>query len=245
MTETLVVKGLSKSYESSGALIHALRGIDLVVEAGELVAVMGPSGCGKTTLLNLLGGLDDPTSGEIHLAGLRVDTLSERHRAIMRRRQIGIVFQAYNLIGNLTVSDNVELPALMAGFSTGEARARRETLFEELGIADKSGESPSGLSGGQQQRVAMARALVNRPALLLADEPTGNLDFESSVEVVELLRRYNAEGQTIVMVTHNPRVASIASRIVRMRDGEITDEVRMNSETDPRAVLTSLIDLGV
>ena len=245
MTQTLVVRGLSKTYKSDGASIVALRGVDLAVESGEFVAVMGPSGCGKTTLLNLVAGLDDATSGEILVAGQRVDGLSERQRAILRRRRIGIVFQSYNLIGNLTAADNVELPALVAGLSAAEARSRRQDLFVQLGIADKGGSAPGSLSGGEQQRVALARAMIGQPALLLADEPTGNLDSESSGEVVDLLARYNDSGQTIVMVTHNPRIASVTDRIVRMRDGQISDEVRVDREPDPRAVLSTLIDLEV
>ena len=245
MTQTLVVRGLSKTYKNDGASIAALRGVDLAVESGEFVAVMGPSGCGKTTLLNLIAGLDDATSGEILVAGQRVDGLSERQRAILRRRRIGIVFQSYNLIGNLTAADNVELPALLAGLSAAEARSRRQDLFVQLGIGDKGGSAPASLSGGEQQRVALARAMIGHPALLLADEPTGNLDSESSGEVVDLLARYNDSGQTIVMVTHNPRIASVTDRIVRMRDGKISDEVRVDREPDPRAVLSTLIDLEV
>jgi putative ABC transport system ATP-binding protein len=168
--------------------------------------------------------LDRPTTGEIWLDGQRIDTLSEAKRAILRRQRIGFVFQFFNLINNLSVADNVELPARLIGTPRAEARERREELLDELGIAGKAYEVPSRLSGGQRQRVALARALVNHPAVLLADEPTGNLDSESTQEVLALLRRYHEAGQTIVLVTHAPDVAAIASRIVTMRDGEVVDD---------------------
>ena len=245
MTEILSARELARTYETNGAAVLALRGVDFAVEQGELVAVMGPSGCGKSTLLNLLAGLDRPTAGEVYLAEKRVDNLSEGKRAVIRRRQIGFVFQAFNLIGNLSVSDNVELPALVAGFSAKEARSRREDLLEELGIGDKGDAVPASLSGGEQQRVAIARALINRPSVLLADEPTGNLDTKSTREVLALLQSSNADGQTIVLVTHDPRVASAANRIIRMRDGWIVHETRIDDKSDSRAVLSSLIDLEV
>ena len=245
MSEILRARELAKTYDSNGATVLALRGVDIAVEQGELVAVMGPSGCGKSTLLNLLGGLDRPTAGEVFLGGERIDNLSEGERAVIRRRQVGIVFQAYNLIGNLTVADNIELPALIAGLSSKEARARRQALSEELAIADRSDAVPAKLSGGEQQRVAIARALINRPDVLLADEPTGNLDTKNARDVLDLLRRYNADGQTIVLVTHDPRVASTANRIIRMRDGWIVDETRIEDRNDSKAVLSSLMDLEV
>ncbi len=245
MSEILKARELAKTYQSNGTAVLALRGIDLAIDEGEFVAVMGPSGCGKSTMLNLLGGLDTPTAGEVHLGGERIDSLSEARRAVMRRRQVGIVFQAYNLIGNLTVADNVELPALIAGFTPREAKKRREDLLEHLDVADKARDVPARLSGGQQQRVAIARALINDPSVLLADEPTGNLDTEGTREVIDLLSRYNAEGQTTVLVTHNHVVASAASRIVHMRDGMVVDETRIGDRRDSRAVLSSLIDLEV
>ena len=245
MSEMLKARELAKTYQTNGTRVLALRGIDLAIGPGEFVAVMGPSGCGKSTMLHLLGGLDTPTAGEVHLAGERIDTLSEAKRAIIRRREVGIVFQAFNLIGNLTVADNVELPALLAGYSARQAGARREDLLGQLGIADKARTVPTSLSGGEQQRVAIARALVNTPSVLLADEPTGNLDTESSREVTALLGRHNAEGQTIVIVTHNHVVASSASRIVHLRDGMIADETRVDSKGDSKAVLSRLVDLEV
>ena len=236
-------RGLTKTYETGGATIQALRGVDLTIAPGEFVAVMGPSGCGKSTLLHLLGGLDRPTSGELVLGGTRVDGLSEAKWAVLRRRQVGFVFQLFNLIGNLTVAENVELPALLAGFSAAEARARRVELLDELGIGDKAGMVPALLSGGQQQRVALARALINRPAILLADEPTGNLDTAATRDVLALLTRYHAQGQTILLVTHEARVGSAADRLITMRDGAIVDETVLQTATaDPRA-LSDLVRL--
>jgi putative ABC transport system ATP-binding protein len=206
---------------------------------------MGPSGCGKSTLLHLLGGLDRPTAGEVHLGGRRVDQLSEAAWALLRRRQVGFVFQFFNLIANLTVADNVELPGLLAGLSPREARARRRELLEDLGIEELAGSVPSHVSGGQQQRVAIARALINRPAVLLADEPTGNLDSESSREVLGLLRRHHERGQTIVLVTHDARVASAADRVIHMRDGLISEVTVLDSDRDPGALASQLLRLEV
>jgi len=221
MTYIIKTQNLIKTYEQPGVPIAALRGINLTVQPGEFVVLMGPSGCGKSTLLHLLGGLDQPTSGEIQFTGRRVDELTETEWAVLRRRRIGFMFQAFNLINNLTVSDNVELPALIAGYKLREVHARRKDLLNRLGLTEKADSVPTHLSGGQQQRVALARALINQPDLLLADEPTGNLDSQNTHEVLELLREANRAGQTIVLVTHDPQVAQTASRIVRMRDGVI------------------------
>ncbi len=237
----LQTKNITKIYRSNGGEVHALRGVDLAVEPGELVAVMGPSGCGKSTLLHILGGLDSPSSGEVYLAGQRIDQMSEAQRAILRRRQVGFVFQAFNLIGNLSVSDNVELPALVAGSPTTQARQRREGLLSGLGVGEKSKNVPAQLSGGEKQRVALARALVNQPAILLADEPTGNLDSKTTFDVLRLLRQTHAQGQTILMVTHDPNVASIAQRVIFMRDGQISHETRLGERGDPKALLTELL----
>jgi putative ABC transport system ATP-binding protein len=228
MQAILEARGVAKIYRSNGVETQAVRGVDMTIAAGEFVALMGSSGCGKSTLLHLLSGLDRPTAGEVYLGGQRVDPLGEAAWAVLRRRQIGIVFQFFNLINNLTVADNVELPALLAGASTREARASRKALLAKLGLGHKAGTVPPRLSGGQQQRVALARALVNRPALLLADEPTGNLDSQSAAEVLELLRRAHEEGQGILMVTHDPRIACAAGRVLHMRDGQIVGETSMN-----------------
>jgi putative ABC transport system ATP-binding protein len=238
-----MISKLAKTFESRGVTLQALRDVDLEVYEGEFVALMGPSGCGKSTLLQLIAGLDRPTSGEVALHGERIDGLSEGRRAVLRRTQIGFVFQFFNLIGNLTVADNVELPALLAGISPGEARRRRERLLDELGISGKAESVPSQLAGGEQQRVAIARALINRPALLLADEPTGNLNSEGTTDVLELLRSYHAQGQTILLVSHDARVASAADRVLYMRDGQIRDEARMERVLDPRSVLARLMQL--
>ena len=239
----LQTKNLTKIYRNNGSEVHALRGIDLAVIPGELVAVMGPSGCGKSTLLHILGGLDSPTAGDVYLAGQRIDQMREAQRAVLRRKQVGFVFQAFNLIGNLSVSDNVELPALVAGSPPGQARQRCEGLLSRLGVEGKSRNIPAQLSGGEKQRVALARALVNQPAILLADEPTGNLDSKATFDVLRLLRQTHEKGQSILMVTHDPNVASIAQRVIFMRDGQITSETRLDERHDPRILLTELLEL--
>jgi putative ABC transport system ATP-binding protein len=223
--------------------VLALRGVDLDVAPGEFVAVMGPSGCGKSTLLHLLGGLDRPTAGAIELAGRPVERLSEAEWAVVRRREIGFVFQFFNLVGNLTVAENVELPARLVGVSSQKARRRREELLERLGVSARADALPSQLSGGQQQRVALARALVNRPSVLLADEPTGNLDSKSASDVLALLREVRAEGQTILLVTHDARAASLADRVISLRDGLVVDETRLADGGEPESVLSRLLRL--
>jgi putative ABC transport system ATP-binding protein len=244
MDSVLLTEGLSKTYATDGVDVQAVRAVDLAVAGGEFVSIMGPSGCGKSTLLHMLGGLDRATGGAVWLQGERVDALSEKAWALLRRRRIGFVFQFFNLIGNLTVADNVELPALLTGMSARQARARREELLGDLGIEDLAQQVPGRISGGQQQRVALARALVNRPAVLLADEPTGNLDSASAREVMDLIRRYHGDGQTIVLVTHDPRVAASADRVIHMRDGAITEESRLSGDRDA-ASLASLVRLEV
>jgi putative ABC transport system ATP-binding protein len=244
MNSVLLTEGLSKTYTAEGVDVQAVHAVDLAVEPGEFVSIMGPSGCGKSTLLHMLGGLDRPTAGEVWLHGARVDGLSEKAWALLRRREIGFVFQFFNLIGNLTVADNVELPGLLNGMAARQARARREELLAELGIAELGQQLPGRISGGQQQRVALARALVNRPAVLLADEPTGNLDSASAREVMDLIRRSHDAGQTIVLVTHDPRVAAAADRVIHMRDGAVTEESRLSGKRDA-ASLASLVRLEV
>lgn len=231
MVAILNTQSLTKTYQSNGLQVHALRDVNFELQQGEFVAVMGTSGCGKSTLLHLLGGLDSPSSGEIILGGQRIDQRNETQRAIMRRKQVGFVFQRFNLINNLTVADNIELPALMAGISAKKAEAKRQALLDELGIGDKANALPSQLSGGQQQRVAIARALINEPAVLLADEPTGNLDSQSAREVLNLLRRYHQNGQTILLVTHDAKVASMADRVITMRDGQIVEDTQLDPDS--------------
>jgi putative ABC transport system ATP-binding protein len=237
----LQTKQLTKIYRSNGSEVHALQSVDLAVKPGELVAVMGPSGSGKSTLLHLLGGLDSPTRGEVYLNGQRIDAMREAQRAVLRRKQVGFVFQAFNLIGNLSVGDNVELPALVAGTSSAQARQRSQGLLAELGVADKDRNIPAQLSGGEKQRVALARALVNQPAILLADEPTGNLDSKTTFDVLCLLRQMHTQGQTILMVTHDPNVASIAQRVIFMRDGQISHESRLGERGDAKSLLTEMV----
>jgi putative ABC transport system ATP-binding protein len=218
---------LAKTYRTDGVPVEAVRGVDIELGIGEFVAVMGPSGSGKSTLLHVLAGLEPATSGEIWLRGERVDGLSTAGWAILRRRHIGFVFQFFNLLSNMTVADNVELPALLAGATPRQARRRREELLAELGIADKAGVAPARLSGGEQQRVALARALANEPSLLLADEPTGNLDSSNTRDVLRLLRQAHDRGQAILMVTHDARVASLTDRVINLFDGMVADDARI------------------
>ena len=217
----LVMRGVRKTFEAENAPVRALRGVDLRVDGGEFVALMGPSGCGKSTLLNLVAGLDTPDEGEISVAGKQVTGRGEDDLARLRRRHIGLVFQFFNLLEGMTVLENVTLPAVIAGRRRKIAETRARDLLDLLGISDKAGALPGVLSGGQRQRLALARALANEPTLLLADEPTGALDSAGGEEIIELLRRLHAGGQTIIMVTHDASVAAAAGRLVRMRDGRI------------------------
>jgi putative ABC transport system ATP-binding protein len=224
MEAVLSVRSVRKTFEAELAPVRALRGVDLELSDGEFVAIMGPSGCGKSTLLNLVAGLDTADDGEIVLAGEQVTGKSEDELARMRRRHIGIVFQFFNLLEGMTVLENVVLPAMIAGTKRKPAETRARDLLDLLGLGDKASDVPAVLSGGQRQRLAIARALANRPTLLLADEPTGALDTDGGREVLELFKRLHADGQTILMVTHNDEVASAADRIVRMRDGRVEGE---------------------
>ena len=219
--------GLRKDYGSGEGLVRALDMVDLDVNRGEAVAVMGPSGCGKSTLLHLIGGLDRPSAGQLSVAGQRLDELSERALAHLRRDEIGFVFQAFQLMDELTTQENVELPALLAGYSPNEARARATALLDQIGLADRARHLPSMLSGGQRQRVAIARALVNDPEIVLADEPTGNLDSASAFDVLSLLGDLHAKGLTLVIVTHDERIATTADRLISMRDGAFVDETHL------------------
>jgi putative ABC transport system ATP-binding protein len=227
----LRARGLRKEYGRDAGLVRAVDGVDLDVAAGETLAVMGPSGCGKSTLLHLLGGLDRPTAGEIWLAGQRVDQLTERALARLRRDAVGFVFQAFHLMDELTAVENVELPALLAGRSPRAARRRAAGLLEQVGLADRAAFLPSALSGGQRQRVAIARALVSDPRVILADEPTGNLDSEATLDVLRLFESLHSAGQTLVVVTHDSRIAAAADRLISMRDGAFVDETRLTGGT--------------
>lgn len=223
----LRVRGLFKEHGQGQSLVRAVDGVDLEVAAGETLAVMGPSGCGKSTLLHLLGGLERPTGGEVWLAGRRIDTLTERALARLRRRSVGFVFQAYHLVEELSAAENVELPALLAGRSPRAARHRAAFLLERVGLADRARHLPSQLSGGQRQRVAIARALANEPLVVLADEPTGNLDTAATLDVLRLFEGLRSARQTLVIVTHDERVAVTADRLVSMRDGTFIDDTRL------------------
>jgi putative ABC transport system ATP-binding protein len=230
-TNVLETRGLRKTFESEGAPVRALRGVDFSMHSGEFVAMMGPSGCGKSTLLNLVAGLDTPTDGEITLAGESLVGKSEDELAIMRRAHIGIVFQFFNLLEGMSVLENVTLPAVIAGAPRKRAETRARDLLDLLGLADKAKEAPGVLSGGQRQRLAIARALANEPTMLLADEPTGALDSEGGAEVLELFRRLHAGGQTILLVTHDDDVAAAGDRIVLMRDGRIESAATAGAST--------------
>ena len=229
MNETVAqTRGVSKSFGRGEGLVRAVDEVDLEVRAGETVAVMGPSGCGKSTLLHMLGGLERPSGGEVTLAGSRLDQMGERALARLRRTTIGFVFQAFHLIDELTARENVELPALLAGRSPRAAKRRAADLLERVGLADRGTFLPTSLSGGQRQRVAIARALSNDPLVVLADEPTGNLDTAATVEVLRLFDSLHEAGQTLVIVTHDSRVAATADRLISMRDGSFTGETRMS-----------------
>jgi putative ABC transport system ATP-binding protein len=226
-------RGVRKTYESEGVPVRALRGLDMTMAESEFVAVMGPSGCGKSTLLNLVAGLDAPTEGEITVAGESLTDKDENDLARMRRRHIGIVFQFFNLLEGMSVLENVTLPAVIAGTKRRQAESRARDLLDLLGLGDKARSAPGVLSGGQRQRLAIARALANAPTLLLADEPTGALDSEGGLEVLELFRRLHAGGQAILLVTHDEEVAAPASRIIRMRDGRVEDDGTGNAQPEP------------
>jgi putative ABC transport system ATP-binding protein len=232
---------LRKEYGKGEGLVRAVDDFNLDVAAGETLAVTGPSGCGKSTLLHLLGGLDRPTGGEVWLGGRRIDQMSERALARMRRYSVGFVFQAFHLMDELTAVENVELPVLLAGRSPRAARRRASELLEQIGLADRARHLPSALSGGQRQRVAIARALSNEPLVVLADEPTGNLDSSATMDVLRLFDNLHSVGQTLVVATHDPRIAATADRMISMRDGAFVDETRLAGGTSGR--LAALVGL--
>ena len=219
----LKARGVRRTFEAELAPVRALRGVDLDVAHGEFVALMGPSGCGKSTLLNIFAGLDQPDEGEVVVDGLRVDGQDENWLAKFRRHHVGIVFQFFNLLEGVSALDNIALPAILGGLRRKAAETRARDLLDLLGLGDRADQVPAVLSGGQRQRLAIARALVNEPAVLLADEPTGALDSEGGIEILELFRRLHGDGQTILMVTHSADVATGATRVVRMRDGRMVD----------------------
>jgi putative ABC transport system ATP-binding protein len=232
---------LRKEYRMGEVSVTALAGVNLTVRKGEFVAIMGPSGSGKSTLLHLLGGLDGPSDGEIRLAGLSLARLGDRAVTLVRRRKVGFIFQFYNLLPTLTAEENVGLPLLIDGQSLAQHKDKIARLLDLVGLAERKDHKPDQLSGGQQQRVAIARAFANDPEIVLADEPTGNLDSKSGTAILELLRRACSElDATIVMVTHDPRAASFADRVVFLKDGEIVRELRND---DARHGVPAIMDV--
>jgi putative ABC transport system ATP-binding protein len=230
-TAVLRARGVRREYGTGQGLVRAVDGVDREVDPGETVAVMGPSGCGRSTLLHLLGGLDRASAGEVWLGGRRIDQIGEKALARMRRTAVGFVFQAFHLMEELTAVENVELPALLAGRSPRAARRRAAALLERVGLADRARFLPSALSGGQRQRVAIARALSNEPLVVLADEPTGNLDSAATVDLLRLFESLHEAGQTLLIVTHDERIAATADRLISMRDGAFIDETRLTGGT--------------
>ena len=227
-TSTPMVKaiGVTKVYDTGRVKVPALRGVDLAIQRGEMVAIMGPSGCGKTTLLNCLSGLDSITDGDVLIEGVSLKSMSDRQRTRYRARRMGFVFQFYNLLAVLTAAENVEMPLLLTGVSSGEARHRALETLELVGLGGRADNRPGELSGGERQRVTIARALVNDPAIVWADEPTGDLDSTNAEEIINLMCRLNQErAVTFALVTHDIAIGRRAHRIVRMRDGAIVDEV--------------------
>jgi putative ABC transport system ATP-binding protein len=226
MTATVEVVDLVREYRMGDEIVHALKGVSFDIQQTEYAAIVGPSGCGKSTLLNLLGVIDKPTSGRVSIAGERVDSLGDARATEFRLRRIGFVFQRFYLMQALTARENVELPLAEAGLAGTERRDRALELLDYVGLRKRERHRPSQLSGGEQQRVAIARALANRPALLLADEPTGELDARTGAEMIALFERLNADGTTIVVVTHDEELARAAKRVIHMRDGLIVGDER-------------------
>jgi putative ABC transport system ATP-binding protein len=239
------LENVYKTYDLGEVQVHALRGVSLEIHAGEFVAVMGASGSGKSTLMNILGCLDKPTKGHYFLDGIDVSGMDKSDLARIRNHKLGFVFQGFNLLSRTSALENVELPTIYAGISIEERESRAKDSLARVGLADRSHHHPSQLSGGQQQRVAIARALVNRPAILLADEPTGNLDSRTSVEIMDILQRLNQEnGLTVALVTHEPDIAQYAKRVLEFRDGKIKKDVQVQNRSIAAEVLPTLPEVG-
>jgi putative ABC transport system ATP-binding protein len=245
MTTILETTGLSKQYQMGEVTVDALQSVDFIVQQGEFVAVMGPSGAGKSTLLHLMGGLDTPSDGDIALGGKRLAHLSDDEITIVRRREVGFIFQFFNLLPTLSAAENVALPLLIDGQRIGDYERRIDDLLDQVGLGDRKHHRPDQLSGGEQQRVAIARAFVNDPKIVLADEPTGNLDSNSGANVLELLRRACKDlNGTVVMVTHDPRAASYADRVVFLRDGHVVRELLSREDgLSPEEILGVMAEL--
>jgi putative ABC transport system ATP-binding protein len=222
----IVTRGIVRDYDMGGEVVHALRGVDVAIRRNEYVAIMGPSGSGKSTLMNLIGCLDTPTAGEYWLNGMLVSTMADDDLAHVRNREIGFVFQTFNLLPRASALANVELPLVYAGVPSAERKRRAAEALERVQLADRMDHRPNELSGGQRQRVAIARALVNSPAILLADEPTGNLDSTTSEEIMRVFEGLAKQGQTVIMVTHEPDIARHAKRVIQLRDGRVSSDER-------------------
>ncbi len=223
ISAVIELRDIQKNFRIGESEFAVLKGIDLKIEKGEFIALMGPSGSGKSTLMNIVGCLDRPTSGSFLLHGQDISVISDDELARIRREELGFIFQTFNLIGRISVLKNVEVPMMLSGLAREERRKRAMNLLSSVGLADRASFSPLNISGGERQRVAIARALANDPKIIIADEPTGNLDLKNSDEVMNILTKLNQEGRTIIMVTHNPEITENCSRVIRLRDGRILE----------------------
>lgn len=243
MSYIIEAQNVHKIYDTGKIKVHALKGIDISVSEGEMVGIMGPSGCGKTTMLNCLSGLDDLTEGNVHLEERLLNTMSDDEKTVLRAQRMGFIFQFFNLLPVLSAVENVELPLLVGGVKPGDARVRALEMLEMVGLKEQANQRPAELSGGQQQRVTIARSLVNKPAIIWADEPTGNLDTETSREIVDLLVDLNRKNkQTFIVVTHDPKVGERMNRIVWMESGKIVDDGRTEKSDRLKQNLEGLIE---